>query len=786
MKLVMSLILSGLIPSAVISYLTYKESSDSIRHELESKLIAIRESKSFELEKLVETMRTQVKDLAASDLVKQSFNELKFGYDQLPTDFPDLNGQKLEAGLTTFYKDKFLPNFKEHSDTPLSDSSILSSLDARGKILHDLYIENNPKADRIDYMGEDGSAYTEAHKKYHQSFVNYINNYGYYDIFFIDAQSESVIYTTFKELDLGANLKSKGFAETPLAQAYQAAVSDPSKSHISRMNHYWPSLDAPAQFVSMAIKDGDKVMGALVYQIPVKKYDLILTAEYNWKERGMGDTGENYIVGKDLKLRSMARALHSDKKSYLATLKGLNYSKEDLKFIDKHNTPALVASVKDASTESALKSDTSSVFEHKDFLGNDVITAFSKLDIPGVDWYFVSEMDVAEAMQGIYALRNMMIIVASCSMLAIAVFAIVLSSKISQKIIQIANLLKSGADRVLSSSSNIAEGSNELSATTNQLAASVQETSASVDEITAMIGRSSEAAAHASKLSQQSADMAMRGKSSVNDVRGAISLIQKSNEDVVRESEENGRQVEEINQIIQEIAEKTKVINDIVFQTKLLSFNASVEAARAGEQGKGFAVVAEEVGSLAAMSGNAANEIGTLLESSTRKVQNIVESSKEKMAKVLDEANRNVEVGMSKSVECEDILNQVLASFEQVNNSVKDIASSAKEQSVGVSEISRAVQEINSATQQNSQVAQDSSARAVELKSESDNLGDIVLDMEYIVYGAASEVRKMSTATPKVLKFKPKVTSKTIPKREQKVVGGNIPDESFFDRADEI
>ena len=74
---------------------------------------------------------------------------------------------------------------------------------------------------------------------------------------------------------------------------------------------------------------------------------------------------------------------------------------------------------------------------------------------------------------------------------------------------------------------------------------------------------------------------------------------------------------------IKSIEEKTKVINDIVFQTKLLSFNASVEAARAGEQGKGFAVVAEEVGNLATMSGTSAEEISKLLESSISHIESI-------------------------------------------------------------------------------------------------------------------------------------------------------------------
>ncbi|MHA0111674.1 methyl-accepting chemotaxis protein, partial [Klebsiella pneumoniae] len=80
--------------------------------------------------------------------------------------------------------------------------------------------------------------------------------------------------------------------------------------------------------------------------------------------------------------------------------------------------------------------------------------------------------------------------------------------------------------------------------------------------------------------------------------------------------EDANSQLQSISNIIGEISAKTNIINDIVFKTQLLSFNASIEAARAGQHGRGFAVVAEEVGNLAQMSGNAAKEIRALLEDS--------------------------------------------------------------------------------------------------------------------------------------------------------------------------
>ena len=93
--------------------------------------------------------------------------------------------------------------------------------------------------------------------------------------------------------------------------------------------------------------------------------------------------------------------------------------------------------------------------------------------------------------------------------------------------------------------------------------------------------------------------------------------------------EVNGR-LTNMAHIINEISKKTVVINDIVFKTQLLSFNASIEAARAGVHGKGFAVVAEEVGKLAQLSGEASNEIDSLLIKSNKDVSSILEDNQNK------------------------------------------------------------------------------------------------------------------------------------------------------------
>ncbi|MBF0206507.1 MAG: hypothetical protein HQK53_06425 [Oligoflexia bacterium] len=103
------------------------------------------------------------------------------------------------------------------------------------------------------------------------------------------------------------------------------------------------------------------------------------------------------------------------------------------------------------------------------------------------------------------------------------------------------------------------------------------------------------------------------GKDVLNNLRNAMNGIKGG-----------ANSLEEIMGVIRDINKKTKIINEIVFETKLLSFNASIEAARAGQYGKGFAIVAQEIGNLALMSGKAALGISSLLESSTSQVRELI------------------------------------------------------------------------------------------------------------------------------------------------------------------
>ena len=141
--------------------------------------------------------------------------------------------------------------------------------------------------------------------------------------------------------------------------------------------------------------------------------------------------------------------------------------------------------------------------------------------------------------------------------------------------------------------------------------------------------------------------------------------------------------MDEINTQVNLVNEAISVIDQIAFQTNILSLNAAVEAATAGEAGKGFAVVAQEVRNLANRSAEAANEIKSIVENATSK------------------ANEGKQIANS-MIEGYKELNE---SINQTINLISDVEMSSKEQLLGIEQINDAVNQLDQQTQQNAMIA---------------------------------------------------------------------------------
>ncbi|TLS95882.1 methyl-accepting chemotaxis protein [Aliarcobacter cibarius] len=210
----------------------------------------------------------------------------------------------------------------------------------------------------------------------------------------------------------------------------------------------------------------------------------------------------------------------------------------------------------------------------------------------------------------------------------------------------------------------------KLNISSNEAAASLEETAAALEEMTSNIRNSTENIVKMARYSNEVTSSSKEGENLANQTTIAM---------------------DEINKQVNAINEAISVIDQIAFQTNILSLNAAVEAATAGEAGKGFAVVAQEVRNLAARSAEAAKEIKTIVENATRKADDGKEIANNMI-------NGYVKLN-------ENITNTI--------NLIKDVEMSSKEQLLGIEQINDAITRLDQQTQQNAQIASQTQEVAV-------------------------------------------------------------------------
>lgn len=304
--------------------------------------------------------------------------------------------------------------------------------------------------------------------------------------------------------------------------------------------------------------------------------------------------------------------------------------------------------------------------------------------------------------------------------LALAILALLIavailfwiSSSFNSNMKNVIGALKEAVTKAQSSSDNLTDLSDKLSSMSDEQASAVQQTSSAMHEIESMIQTTLSNVSTAKEKAEKSVISANGTRESVQSLSAAIEEISKTNEQVLLQMQQSQAEMSGITSMITEIGSKTKIINDIVFQTKLLSFNASVEAARAGEAGKGFSVVAEEVGNLAQMSGTASNEISNMLSTSIEKVNFIAEQTGSKVGNLIDDSRERMSSGARLVEECQSAIQEILQRIEEMMSNTSSIHLAAEEQSKGIEEVTKALVRLDEMARKNMEMSRETAQQS--------------------------------------------------------------------------
>jgi methyl-accepting chemotaxis protein len=238
-----------------------------------------------------------------------------------------------------------------------------------GRALQDLYIYGNPYGwDELYKLNDayDGSRYSSQHAKLHPLTKLFVLERGYYDFFLIGAEGD-ILYSVVKEKDFATNLLEGDFKESGLSKVFSQAVEYAADDRVAigDFTAYAPSAGTPAIFMAKAMLGvKGELLGVLAVQLPTDRIAEIMNYD-----AGMGETGETYLVGQDLLMRSNSR--FSEVSSILET------------------------TVDTDTVELALSGETGVQFTD-DYRGVEVLSAYSQVQVGDFHWAVIAEVDRQE------------------------------------------------------------------------------------------------------------------------------------------------------------------------------------------------------------------------------------------------------------------------------------------------------------------------------------------------------------------------------------------------------
>jgi PAS domain S-box-containing protein len=425
------------------------------------RLIAVRELKAQQIEGYFEGVASQIQFLAADQTTISALTSLTSGVSQIESGI-DSHDEDMMPPLHAFYTDIYAQHLEETGAVNESDNNHagLMPSDPVALFLQNEYLlETDADIQKKPKMAANADfTYRLRHSWTYPRFADLMARFGYKDVYLIEPDSGRIIFSVTKAIDFGTSLYEGPHSNTSLARVAIAATKlDPGGYVFADFEPYAPLFGKPTAFVAAPVFVRSYLKGVLVFQISVDTIDDIMTSHQSWQEVGLGVSGETYLVGDDLLLRNQSRFLIEDKDQYLEMIRGIGTPEDVVREIESQGNSIGLQKVDTIGTRAALSGETNTAI-FRDYRGVEVLSSYRPLNIPGVNWVIMSEIDQAEALADFEQLRDLLVVLASAILAAAIFIAYYFSLSLTRPIRTLAGMTKNLSSGNLDDSVEVQSG----------------------------------------------------------------------------------------------------------------------------------------------------------------------------------------------------------------------------------------------------------------------------------------------------------------------------------------
>lgn len=441
-KLILMLVLCTILAAAIVGGIAYQTGRTSLRVGAINRVTEILESQKRTLTEQVTDLRSALVTYTYGSTVQNALRDFTSGFDQLAN--APVTPQ-MDKAITDYYQ-FFAKETEKYSGTRLDVGALLPTSNAE-RYLQANYTAKLPTNEAAIAMDDanDGSAWSAANAKYQSFFREIVTRFAFEDALILDARG-TVVYSAYKNADLGTNILTGPYNSSKLREAYVQAMSSNKADRVvfTDFEFYQPAEMAPTAWMVAPIPPAGRPEGVLALQFPISKVNKVLTFGGQWAQAGMGETGETVMAGPDFLMRSDSRLFLEDPQKYRQKVIDAGTPPDIPDIAIRQGGTTLVQPVSIEAHREAQKGASGTQIA-TDYLGDETIQAYSPIGrIADLRWSMVAKIDTKEAFASEATFTRIVILATTGIIFLVCLLAVILAQVFLRPI----RRLESGVQRI--------------------------------------------------------------------------------------------------------------------------------------------------------------------------------------------------------------------------------------------------------------------------------------------------------------------------------------------------